>query len=139
MQEVEKIESQLDTFIKENKKEYDLYEQGKELKKDNITLDPNTYSAYEKFSAVFEKKKNSIATLHLKYSNHIQTYLKRRQAAVSQGEEAYLLKQSGVKPLGHRKKKKAAKVHKFQEGKKIETEQKLTLEQTIIKLTSRIR
>ena len=33
VQEVERIESQLDTFIKENKKEYDLYERGRELKK----------------------------------------------------------------------------------------------------------
>ena len=32
VQEIERIESQLDTFIKENKKEYDLYERGRELK-----------------------------------------------------------------------------------------------------------
>ena len=133
VQEADRIESQLDKFIKENKKEYSLYEQGKELKKDNITLDPNTYSAYEKFSAVFEKKKNSLANLHLKYSNHIQTYLKRRKAAVSQGEESYLLEQSGVKPLDTER-EKAAKVHKFKEGKKTETEQKVTLEQTLINL-----
>ena len=133
VQEADRIESQLNKFIKENKKEYSLYEQGKELKKDNITLDPNTYSAYEKFCAVFEKKKNSLATLHLKYSNHIQTYLKRRKAAVSQGEESYLLEQSGVKPLDTEK-EKAEKVHKFQEGRKTETEQKETLEQTLIHL-----
>ena len=133
VQEADKVESQLNKFIKENKKEYDLYEQGIELKKDNITLDPNTYSAFEKFSAVFEKKKNSLAALHLKYSNHVQTYLRRRQAAVSQGEESYLLKQSGVKPLDTEK-EKAEKVHKFKEGRKTETEHKITLEQTLINL-----
>ena len=133
VQEADKVETQLNKFIKENKKEYDLYLQGIELKKDNITLDPNVYSAYEKFHAVFEKRKDSLATLHLKYSNHVQTYLKRRQAAISQGDELYLLKQSGVKPLDTEK-EKAEKVHKFQEEGKVQKEQKVTLEQTLINL-----
>ena len=137
VQEADKIEAQLNRYIKENKKEYDLYLQGIELKKDNITLDPNVYSAYEKFHAVFEKRKDSLATLHLKYSNHIQTYLKRRQAAVSQGDELYVLKQSGVKPLDTEK-EKAEKVHKFQEEGKAQIEQKETLEQTLINLQADI-
>ena len=107
--------------------------QGLELKKDNITLDPNIYSAYEKFHAVFEKKKDGLATLHLKYSNHVQTYLKRRQAAVAQGEELYVLKQSGVKPLDTEK-EKAEKVHNYQNKGVASTGQKITLEQTLINL-----
>ena len=45
--------------------------------------------AYEKLSAVFKKEKESLATLHTKYSHHIHTNIRRRQAAVTQRSNIY--------------------------------------------------